>query len=270
MGVLNLDDLTKPNDDLYQIVQKLIVDKYKSTERNLQVALGPSEIGAPCDRQLAYNSMHHYEVNDGDPLPSVVGTAAHTWMHDACLEANERAQQLIWIPESVVNVEAGLNGHSDAYHMPTRTVFDWKFPGTAGMKTYRTSQDPGEQYRVQGHCYGKGFKNKGLPVDRIAIAFLPRGGNLFGKYGAYIWAEAFDESVADVALARYHRITELGIALNVHEHPERYQVFAKTTGYHCSYCDWHRPTGIDTGDTCPGIVEQQAIIDLPIPPGVRY
>jgi hypothetical protein len=252
--VVDLATFTRPpRDPLYGIVEKLILDKYRNTERHLQVALGPSEIGVPCTRQLAYNTMHMPAVNQGDPLPSIVGTAAHTWMFEACMEANRAAGDIIWIPESVVHVNAGLTGHSDAYHVKTRTVLDWKFPGVEPMRKYRANNNPGEQYRIQGHCYGKGYVNAGLQVDTIAIVMLPRGGHLFGKHGMFIWSEPFDMEVADVALKRYHDVTELAVGLEMDEHPERFALFPKTHGDHCRYCDWFKPSdGSDPGGTCPG------------------
>ncbi|HEX3641161.1 MAG TPA: hypothetical protein VHV10_07715 [Ktedonobacteraceae bacterium] len=241
-----------PEDPLYDAVRKLVWHKYENAPRNRQVALGPSEIGELCLRNLAYNSMHHTEVNDGDPLPSIVGTAAHAWMEAACREFNEAAGQLVYIPESVVEVTDGLRGHSDCYYVPLRTVIDWKFPGPTQIKD-KIKNGPGYQYRAQAHCYGKGFKRAGLPVDRVAIAFLPRGG--FLKH-MHIWSEPFDESFADEALARYYRILELAQDLEVIDHPERFTLFPKNPGHNCTYCSWFKPTNEDKGVTCPGYSDQ--------------
>lgn len=245
----------KPRDPLYSVVADLIYSKWRDHPRSLQVALGPSEIGEPCTRKLAYNLMHHPEVNEGDPLPSVVGTAAHAWMEDACRQWNEKHKRTDWIPESTVTVTnqgAGLKGHSDAYHVPTQYVLDWKFPSPSRIAEYRKN-DPLLAYQVQAHCYGIGFKNLGLPVKGVAIVCLPRGGFL---KDAYIWSHELDEGMAQTALKRYYDLTELCTALEVDKHPELYQRFPKDAGHHCQYCPWFKPTAEDTGITCRGYADE--------------
>lgn len=232
----------------YQIVEDLIYLKYRSTPRHLQRALGPSEIGEPCIRRLAYNIMHHPEVNESDPLPSIIGTAAHKWMHEACLEFNQAAGEIIWIPECTVNVDGCLSGHADALHVPTMTVYDWKFPGQSRMTKY-AKDGPSAQYEIQAHLYCKGFRNVGLPVERVAIVFLPRGGFL---KDAYIWVAPYAAEVADSALARYHGITEVCIAANVDKQHDLYTRFPRIAGHDCQFCPWFKPTSTDMGTTCPG------------------
>ncbi len=232
-------------------VEQLIWHKYRNTPRHVQVELGPSEIGEDCTRKLAYNLMHHEKCNvDSDPLPSIVGTAAHTWLTEACEQWNRDAGRIDWIPELSVNVDGPIKGHSDAYHVPTRRVVDWKFPGTEPLKKYR-GNGPSTVYRSQVHCYGKGVRRLGLEVDEVAIVFFPRGGMLSG---AYYWSEPYDESVADAALKRYWDLTELCVELEVDVHPDRYKLIEMTPGHHCTYCPWFSATG-KGGDGCPGFTK---------------
>ncbi len=236
---------------LKQPVEKLILNKYHNEPRHLQVELGPSEIGEECSRKLAYNLMHHDPVNvDSDPLPSIIGTAAHTWLADACNMWNANVGRVDWIPELSLTVSGTISGHSDAYHVPSRRVVDWKFPGAEPLKGYRRN-GPSLTYRGQVHCYGKGARNLGLPVDEVAIVFFPRGGNLSGTF---YWSEPYDESVADAALTRYWKLTELCVELELDTHPERYELVDMVPGHHCTYCPWFAAAGKGT-EGCPGFTK---------------
>lgn len=254
MSPVNLVDFGRPADhELSKPVNDMLLLKYRRTPRNLQKELGPSEIGEPCSRKLALKIMNEPELHEGDPLPSIVGTAAHSWMEEACRKWNEHVGRVDWIPELAVEIVPGIIGHSDAYHVPTNTVVDWKFPGTESMKDKRKN-GPGELYRVQAHTYGKGWRQLGLPVRQVAIIFLPRGGMLFGKYGKYIWSEPFDESIADRAIQRYYDITEQAMMLDVENNPIRYKAFPTERGHSCTYCPFFKP-GEDKGNSCPGWTE---------------
>lgn len=235
---------------LAKTIDDLIYLKYRRTPRHLQKELGPSEIGEPCERKLALKIMNEPTVNEGDPLPSIVGTAAHTWMEEACHQWNERVGRIEWITELGIEIVPGIIGHSDVYHVPSASVVDWKFPGAEGMKEVRAN-GPSELYRVQGQLYGKGWARLGLPVENIVIVFLPRGGQLHGRYGRVIESESYDESIADRALERYYAIVTRCADLDVEHHPLRYKLFPVEKGHHCTYCAWFKP-GNDTGKSCPG------------------
>lgn len=253
-GGFDFGKFTKAGKDpIRAAVEDLIYNKYRNTPRHLQVALGPSEIGEPCTRRLAYNLMHHTEYRDGDPLPSIVGTAAHTWMEKACHEFNVAAGRVIWIPEGTVNVDKDLDGHSDAYNVDLETVFDWKFPGPSRLAKYKR-EGIGNQYRVQLHGYGRGWIRKGFVVRRVACICLPRGGFL---KDAYYDVETFDDNVVSVALDRYYGLTELCIQMDVEQYPERYALFPKETGHDCQFCPWFKMTLEDDGNTCPGYTNEK-------------
>lgn len=247
---LDIANFGRPADHpLKQPVLDMIWHKYRNTERHLQVELGPSEIGEECTRRLAYNITHHRAINaGGDPLPSIVGTAAHTWLEAACREWNDHVGRVDWIAEATLNIAAGITGHCDAYYVPTGDVIDWKFPGQEPLRKVKKDGHPSLLYQRQAHLYGKAWTQFGLPVHHVAVVFFPRGGLLSG---AYFWSTPFDMAIADAALTRYWHITQLTEALNVTEHPENYRHFDTAPSHACTYCSWFQP-GEDTGHGCPG------------------
>ncbi|HJT93200.1 MAG TPA: LAGLIDADG family homing endonuclease [Mycobacterium sp.] len=180
-----------------QRIVAMVDNAAKNQPRNLQKAIGPSEVGHPCTRQVAMK-VAGVEPNPdwNDPMPSIIGTAFHSWM-EKHLDPSE------WIPEKRVHVDGrGLWGSSDAYHIPTRTVVDWKMLGVTMWRDWTGGYVNGT-YRVQAHSYGKGFRRAGYPVERVAVAVFCRSKPL---QDLYVWSEPWDESVADQALQRLEQI----------------------------------------------------------------
>jgi hypothetical protein len=236
-----------PGHPLKQVILDMMWLKYRRTPRHVQTDLGPSEIGETCTRKLAQNAFHQRKINEGDPLPSIIGTAAHKWMDEACTEWNEHLGRIRFIPEPKVWVTDGIYGHTDCYDLDTGSVIDWKFPGVAILKGYKEN-GPSHLYRAQAHLYGLAWRRLGLPVNEVVIVFFPRGGLLSGMH---IWSEPFNPDIAEKALERYYRVVELGVALDVEHHPERFKFFEAVPGQYCQFCPWWKP-GPDTGTGCPG------------------
>lgn len=194
--------------DLQRKIVALVTDASNGAARNLQKAIGPSEIGHPCPRNVAYKVAGvPKQPNFQDPLPSVLGVAFHTWM-ETHLPRDE------WIPESRVHVTSTLAGHSDAYHRPTRTVVDWKLLGRTIHSDW-TGGYVSDQYRVQAHSYGLGFYNAGFPVDRVAVAVFCRAKPLADLY---VWSEPWDYRVAQQAIDRLEIIRSYVNATGAGEH----------------------------------------------------
>lgn len=221
---------------LKQDIIAMIKARDDATPRHQQRELGPSEIGHPCMRKLAYGLLHVESSNPQfDPLPSIIGTATHKWLESAAMHANTVLGRKRWHVETRVNPAPWLSGSCDLYDADTATVIDYKVPGNSRFKTY--AKQMSSIYRVQVHLYGKGFRNAGLPVETVAVMMLPRGGTLGG---AHLWSEAYDETIADEALARREQAVVLLNDFDVEHHPERFEWFAKS-GPDCMFCDWFSP-----------------------------
>jgi len=210
--------------------------------RSQQRRLGPSEVGHPCTRKLAYGLTLAPRCNDhaGDPLPSMVGTGAHAQMEDVLAGYNEWHGQRFLI-ENRVEPTPGFNGTMDAYDLRDHAVIDWKFPGTTKMSTVRRDQHPGILYEVQAHLYGLGALRAGLTPRIVRIAFIPRAGF---STNTYVWEVPWNPEIAMAAINRMTSTIAMAADLQVDRHPDRYAVFPATP-FQCDYCPWHhlKPAG---------------------------
>ena len=217
--------------------------------RSQQRRLGPSEVGHPCTRKLAYGLTLAPRCNDhaGDPLPSMVGTGAHAQMEDVLAGYNQWHGKRFLI-ENRVEPTPGFAGTMDAYDLRDHAVIDWKFPGTGKMSDVRRDRHPGVLYEVQAHLYGLGALRAGLTPRIVRIAFIPRAG--FSTH-TYVWEVPWDPAIAMAAINRMNSTIAMCADLDVDNHPDRYAVFP-TTPFQCDYCPWHHLTPASPYDCAGG------------------
>lgn len=239
-------DLLK--DELLGLIRKAI----EYHPRSQQVALGPSEVGHTCARRIGYQ-MLGYDENPSEPnWKATVGTAVHSWLEEVM--TNDNTTQAVrdeglsrWVVEATVSCgDLGgqdLRGHCDLFDRVTGTVVDWKCVGPTQLTKYR-SKGPGPQYRSQAHLYGRGWVRRGQHVERVAVMFLPRNGEL---KDAYYWSEPYDEQVALEALARANAtltvVNAMGDAALEH---------LGTADAFCSMCPFYKRNSTDLTKGCPG------------------
>jgi hypothetical protein len=227
------------DDDLRTKVIGRIAAHEAASPRSLQTAIGPSEIGHPCDRRLAYHALAVPPVNDGGvPWYPIIGTAVHAWLA-AAFDGFEGA-----VAEQRVHVNDWLSGACDLW-LPDHggTVLDWKVVGNAALTRY-TENGPGDQYRVQSHLYGVGWARAGRPVANVAIVFLPRANNLDRTL---VWSEPFNPALAADAVARYDRIAEIAVTAGPAILP-----LIPTADANCSWCPHHVAAVTEVAEACPG------------------
>lgn len=228
-----------------------IKDAIRNHPRSLQTRIGPSEVGHPCARRIGYKLHGHPEVNAGaatdTPWLPTIGTAVHAWLEDQFRQANEGHDHARWLVELTLSVGevlgVDITGHADLYDRVTATVIDWKIVGPTQIKKYRL-QGPGDQYRSQIHLYGRGITRRGMPCDTVAIAFLPRNGELAD---AYIWHEPYDEQVALDALQR-----AAGIGLTVQNLGPNGLPVLPTADAFCHRCPYFKAGSTDPVQGCAG------------------
>jgi hypothetical protein len=141
-----------------------------------------------------------------------------------------------WLSERRVTIRPGLAGTCDLYDTWTDTVIDAKFPGASKMREYK-NHGPSPEYRIQAHLYGRGYRNEGFPVKRVAVWFLPRAGFLSRSF---VWSEPYDDAVVDAVLDRLDNITVLLDTLRPDENPALWPLFPKTPS-NCQYCPFFVP-----------------------------
>ncbi len=216
-----------------------------------QANIGPSEMGSPCDRQLAYRLSGLEPINTRqDPWPAVVGTTIHRWLQEAVNEWVVKGMGDDFITETELDLDGLITGHCDLYDVETQTVIDWKTVGPNALKAVEAG-DVSPGYKIQTHIYGYLFARMGVPVKRVSLVFIPRASSL---NRLRVWSALYDESVALTALNRVYLIAQLVLELDLLNRSNQWPFVPAVGGDHCAYCpmfEAHRMADADDKG-CPG------------------
>jgi len=267
-------------DQLLQVITGAIT----AHPRSQQKRIGPSEMGTPCARKLGYKLAGHAEAEREPAWRPTIGTAVHAWLAEQFVGANMDAwpaadavqanalvdglgpmtlldpanpdgpgrpftpPTLRYAVECTVNVGevdgTPITGSCDLYDRVTATVVDWKVVGTSTLRKVK-AHGPGPTYRAQAHLYGRGWRRRGVPCERVAVMFLPNSGELTD---AVWWSEPWDEQVALDALARADAIAAgirvLGAGAMLANLP--------AVDDYCRSCPFRVPGSTDLSVGCPG------------------
>lgn len=233
----------------------VLIDFDANSARSRQTAIGPSEIGVPCDRRLAYRLREIPTHPDGRvPWAPMVGTAVHAMIAAALTEANTAEGKQRWLIEERVNPDESISGSCDCYDTDTDTVIDWKVVGPTRLDGYRR-HGPGQQYETQIHLYGRGWQRAGRRPQHVRIVFLPRSTDFDD---AYEWTAPYSRPVADLALDRVYELITLTRELEVDTHPEAWAKVPAQPDRLCRWCPYFRRGGEADATGCPGDVEADA------------
>lgn len=172
--------------------------------RSAQRTLGPSEIGTPCDRQLAMKLLGVAPVNPQEGWAPFVGTAVHAELARMFEWANG-AQSGRYVVEMPVSFGSELvpRGTLDLLDRVLYMVDDHKLMGRYSLDKL-IQQGPSETYRTQIQVYGLGATLAGEKVKEVAIIAWPRQESSLDKL--YVHVEPFDRKLAERAIARVERI----------------------------------------------------------------
>lgn len=230
---------------LKQELTQIITWADSNSPRSLQLEPGPSELGSPCDRQLAYRLMGISDVNvHWDRWPAIVGSAIHIHLDKMIQHWVASTGDTRWRSEAEVHVDDFLHGHSDVYR--DGVVIDHKTASQDIMAKVRedlVEHKPG--YVVQVMLYGLGYENQGLPVTDVALAFYPRGGRLRDMY---VWTAPYERTIAEAALARMYDIAAVCLDKDILDNPHRFEQIPATPTNDCGFCPWYDPNKqLDTG-----------------------
>ena len=243
-----------------------LLDKIKhhsvNAPRSLQKELGPSEVGDPCERKLAYK-MFNVEPpmrppsRNNDMWKANVGTAIHTYLEDVYgndpdFYTERRVTVGAWFDGERARV---LQGSTDLYHIPSGTVIDFKTTSVSMMEDYARGKLP-EVYRTQIHLYGLGYANDGFDVRRVALLFLPRDNDL-NLSTSVLHIEDFDPTIAREGLARLESIA-------LRSKDGDFASLATASSY-CTRCPWFVSGAKKPNEgRCPGVFVQRGLdVDNP-------
>lgn len=235
-------------------IGRFILDADANSPRSQQKAIGPSEVGEPCERQLAYKIHDWPETNTArDPIAAIIGTGFHLWIGERFEARNTqlgggryKVEDRVTVRDSPIE-SARLAGSADLYDRLIAANLDWKLVGTSSHDKYRR-QGPGEKYRIQAHLYGLGQANAGEHVERVVIVFIAR----YHELKVHVWSEQYDPQVAHDALARLDRIRAQVLTLDPETNPARWADFPIPEKPNCRFCPYLKPGSADLSQGCPG------------------
>lgn len=217
--------------------------------RSRQVEIGPSEIGHPCARSLAYRlaGVPHTGTQN-TPWRQWIGTQVHTGTELFAHQANAN-RGTRWLTDLYVEVGElypgrAIRGHLDFLDLLTATIVDLKVPGSTAMRTYGPGKPESPQYRIQVNAYGRGVQRAGFLPEHVAILRLSPAREL---HEGIFKAERYDEQVAVDALNRAGGIARMVDALGAQA-----AAALPPTDFHCNRCSWFRPGSTDLTTGCPG------------------
>lgn len=242
--------------------------------RSLQTFLGPSEIGAECDRQVVGKMVQgliaearesrlavvsprvEYQVAKTnhvvDPWPSVVGTAVHAWLAEAFAAENLLLPNARWLTEQRVTPDPRHPGTADLYDGLWQQVDDWKILGPTSMEKVR--REPSRRYQIQLGLYGIGYERMGLPVLGVNLVACPRTAPSID--GLYVWHRDLDaEFRAEIQVVLDDTDRRHALARDVFEGRRGLMSVEMTPDDdECYFCPFYRPDAATSGVGCPGTV----------------
>lgn len=242
-------DMTSHDLEIKEDITEIILWAERNRGRSMQVSLGVSEVGQPCDLRIAYRMANTKAVHNGmDPWPAIVGTSVHSWMEQAIADYQAVHGISEWITEMEVFPSPLVMGHNDAYHRPRQLVLDWKFPGRTNMADMRKN-GPSAQYQTQVQLYGLGHVRAGRPVKRVGVVALGREGWL---KDLFVWTTDYDHDFALKALQRIYDLGARMIELGLPESDAWQQIDRSPTRL-CTWCPmWNRNAAVPSAKGCPG------------------
>jgi len=227
--------------------------------RSMQTTLGPSELGTPCQRQMAYKlSGATRQVINAPKWAAMQGTAMHALMEDVLGFHNGQLGRPRWVIEQRVDVDDEIGGAGDAYDADHALVVDWKYVGVTTLRKVRRKTVPVEQlvtpdYRVQAHLYGYGHERAGRPVRWVRLVLLARSHDYDDSAE---WTERYRPEIAIAALDRYYATQDLVAALGLPD-SGLFGAVPATPGDACQWCEFRRPGGTADATGCPGNTDEK-------------
>lgn len=238
------------------VMRDVLADLDASRPRSRQTTLGPSELGTPCQRQIAMKlaGVPRQLPDARPPWAPMQGTAMHTLMEEALRFHNAQLGRERWVVEERLRIDDDISGHGDAFDTDTGTVVDWKYVGVTTLRDVKRKTIPNDQlvkpdYRVQAHIYGYGHQLAGRDVHWVRLVFLARSHNYDDSAE---WTEAYDPEIAINAIARYHGTHDLIRELALATTPALWPVVPAAPGKACDWCPFRRPGGPADATGCPG------------------
>jgi hypothetical protein len=225
-------------------------NRNSSDNRSAQKTLGPSEIGTPCDRQIAMKLLGIKPTNPQEGWAPFVGTAVHKDLADMFEWANGSGSGR-FVTELPLTFGSALvpRGTGDLLDRVLFMFLDHKLMGKYSLKKL-IEEGPSETYRIQVQTYGLGAEMAGERIKEVAIVGWPREESTLNNL--YVHVEPYDRAVAQDAIRRVEGIArQVGDALAVQE-PPMGVARNMPVGSDCKWCPFHLKSDTNMERGCPG------------------
>lgn len=229
-------------------------NRNSSDNRSAQRTLGPSEIGSPCDRQLAMKLLGVKPTNPQEGWAPFVGTAVHKDLAEMFEWANGSGSGR-FVTELPLQFGSSLvpRGTGDLLDRVLFMFLDHKLMGKYSLKKL-IQEGPSETYRIQVQTYGLGAELAGERIKEVAIVAWPREESSLNNL--YVHVEPYDREVAKAALQRVERLAEtvftdpsIGAASN---ELKVQAARAYGAGDDCKWCPFYLKSDKEMTRGCPG------------------
>lgn len=223
---------------LAEHLRDLIWTVAHTSPRSLQHAVGASEIGSMCARQVGYKAAGVPGFDRSDPLRALMGNGFHKVMADGVERIDGGARR--YLVETPITLD-DVPGTADLLDRRRKVLVDWKTSTLSRIKEYRRAGFP-DKYRVQVMVYGTALVARGEEIDDVALCFVPVDSTLSD---IYVWRAPLDTELAKEAVEAYHVIAETAVQAGPGELPANPSSL-------CKWCDHHVPGSTDLSIGCPG------------------
>jgi hypothetical protein len=219
-------------------------------------ALADDLMTGNCDRQVVGKLAGEPPTNHVvDPWASIVGTAVHAWLAEKFgFENNLNGLPFPrWLTEQRVSPHPSYPGTADLYDTAYKAVVDWKILGPTSMAKVRRPMGPPARYQIQLLLYALGYRNLGLPVERVMLAALPRTEPTLDAM--YVWEHvctAADDVLIEAVLDKTGTRRQIAGEVMARRIPiTAVPITPSDDG--CFFCPYYRPQSArDGGPGCPG------------------
>jgi hypothetical protein len=233
-------------------------NRNSSDNRSAQKTLGPSEIGTPCDRQIAMKLLDIKPTNPQEGWAPFVGTAVHKDLADMFEWANGSGSGR-FVTELPLTFGSALvpRGTGDLLDRVLFMFLDHKLMGKYSLKKL-IEEGPSETYRIQVQTYGLGAEMAGERIKEVAIVGWPREESTLNNL--YVHVEPYDRKVAQDAIRRVEGIARQVVDLGQPMHPDGQWSAARpmevarefAVGSDCKWCPFHLKSDTNMERGCPG------------------
>lgn len=203
-------------------------------ERDQQVKVGASNLSNPCTYCLAQDMLGVPQAPNRYSMGALIGKAIHNEIDHSNTDPDTLGEQKVILGE--IPGYGVVKSTSDLYHVPSRTVVDWKTTVKEKLKYLKRAvvEEPDDleptkvkeaRFKVNAYInqtllYGRDFPD----VARCAIVFICRDGSTEDD----IWEYSFDfnkersDRVWDRGVRLWAWLTEGGDPETLPQHPHCY------------------------------------------------